>query len=177
VIAGKVLGMYTYAEPIACSKILCESRAITVKVAKGTPEQLEIAKKVKKVYDEGGAKAVTEAGLPFPVSVASKFIRLANAPDTNDLYISAFSIGDMAFVGFPGEVFTEVGRQTKKSSPFALTLVSCLTNATEGYFPTKNIFEGGGYEAGASRYEIGAAEKFIDAAKELTCEMFEKNKN
>ena len=167
VIAGEVLGMYTYAEEVDCNELRFGKKAICVKVAKGTPEQLETAKEVRRVYNEGGAKAVVEAGLPFPISVASRYLRLASAPDESEIFVSAIALGDIIFVGFPGEPFTEVGRQTKKNSPFGVTFPCCLTNATDGYFPTKNIFEGGGYEAGASRFEIGTAEKLIDAAIEL----------
>ena len=173
VISGEVLGMYTYAEEIDCETLKFGKKAVRAKVAKGTPEQIEMARQVKKVYDEGGAKAVMDAGLPFPISVASRYLRLVNSPDEADIFVSALTLGEIAFVGFPGEPFTEVGRQTKANSPFGMTVPCCLTNATDGYFPTKNIFEGGGYEAGASRFEVGTAEKLIDAAIELTKELKE----
>ena len=83
-------------------------------------------------------------------------------------------MGDIIFVGFPGEPFTEIGRQTKAGSPYAMTLPCCYGNGGEGYFPTMDVFTGGGYEATTSRFKAGTAEKLIETAVALTNELHSK---
>ncbi len=60
----------------------------------------------------------------------------------------AMRIGSLAFVGIPGEYFTEYGTQIKSSSPFRFTAVITLTNGYAGYFPNKHAYEIDHYEAG-----------------------------
>ena len=53
-----------------------------------------------------------------------------------------------------------------------------MTNGQWGYFPMKEVFgEVNGYEASATRFEVGTAEKLIDAAVALTKEMQNAGKN
>lgn len=76
-------------------------------------------------------------------------------------------IGPVAVVGIPGEPFTQVGVEIKKDNNFSLVLPCGLTNGYEGYFPTKEAYDEGGYEARASCYRSGVAETIVDAAKEI----------
>ena len=74
----------------------------------------------------------------------------------------AVSIGDsLAFAGVPGEPFTEIGRGVKSASPFAVTLFSCLTNGSCGYFPVKSAYAEGGYEARSSIFGTSVADDII----------------
>ena len=77
------------------------------------------------------------------------------------------SIGDFALVGFPGEPFTEIGRQVKKNSAFEMTFVACCANGYEGYYPVESAYAEGGYEARSARYKAGIAEKLIEAGSEV----------
>jgi neutral ceramidase len=60
--------------------------------------------------------------------------------------IQVIAVGDVAFVGLPGEIFTEYGLQIKAHSPFAQTFVVELANGWHGYIPTVEAFAHGGYE-------------------------------
>ena len=42
-----------------------------------------------------------------------------------------------------------------------------MTNGREGYFPTKDAYDEGGYEAKTSNYKAGAAEQLIAEGKAL----------
>ena len=86
--------------------------------------------------------------LTTEVARAGRIRRMANAPDFHELPIYAFSIGrSVAFGGFPGEPFNDIGVQLKAKSPFALTILSCLTNGSRGYFPFAKAYVEDGYEA------------------------------
>jgi len=48
-----------------------------------------------------------------------------------------------------------------------LVLPCGLTNGYEGYFPTREAYDEGGYEARASCYKSGVAETIAEAAREI----------
>ena len=58
----------------------------------------------------------------------------------------ALQVGNVCFIGAPGEPFSETGMNIKKDSKMDMTMCSCRTNGSEGYFPTPNAYAGGGYE-------------------------------
>ena len=190
-VAGALLGVYTYAKEINCDKVFYKMQPITINGAtKPTPEQLETALKVIEAYEAGCAKAKAEGrsewdggeaavkDFPFGIVPARRFRALSRDPDVYTLYLSCVGFGDVCFIGFPGEPFTEIGRQTKANSPFEMTFPCCMTNGQWGYFPMKEVFgEVNGYEASATRFEAGTAEKLIDAAIALSKELKNAGKN
>ncbi len=185
VIVGAVIGAYTYAKEVNSDKVFYGKQSLQINSKrKPTPEELEIAYKVREAYTLGAEKAKAEGvsewiggreavkDYPFDIVTARRYINLSNAPDTYTLYISAVGFGDVCFVGFPGEPFAEIGRQTKAKSPFEMTVPCCNTNNSAGYFPMKEVFgDVNGYEASTTPFEMGAAEKLIDGALALTNEL------
>ena len=131
VIVGSLLGQYTYAKEVKADKVFFKRQPVIIDSAKKpTPEQLEIAYKVRDAYNAGVAKAKAEGrseweggaeatkDFPFDRVTAVRYISLSQEPDTYTLYLSSVGFGDVCFIGFPGEPFTEIGRQTKANSPF-----------------------------------------------------------
>lgn len=55
-------------------------------------------------------------------------------------------IGDVAFVGLPGEMFVEFGMMIKERSPFRHTAVAIYANDYAGYVATRQAYAGGSYE-------------------------------
>ena len=93
---------------------------------------------------------------------ARRMVRLENAPDFKTLYVTGLRVGQFTLVGFPGEPFTEIGRQVKAASDYKMTFIACCANGYEGYYPSASAMEEGGYEASAARYKKGTAEKLIE---------------
>ncbi len=60
--------------------------------------------------------------------------------------IQVISLGDVTFVGIPGELFVEYGLEIKEKSPFTHTLIIGYANDYVGYIPTLEAFQEGGYE-------------------------------
>ena len=81
--------------------------------------------------------------------------------------VSAVTVGGVALVGLPGEPFCEIGVQIRDHSPYPMTMVCCLTNGCEGYYPTEEAFDQGGYEPGGTKFPRGIAEILRDTAEEL----------
>ncbi len=73
--------------------------------------------------------------------------------------IQVVAIGDqLAIVGLPGEIFTELGMCIKRNSPFPHTIVAELTNGEIGYIPDRKGYVEGNYEPVSSRCAPGAGE-------------------
>ncbi len=60
----------------------------------------------------------------------------------------------------PGEPFTGVGRALKDTEGWELVIPTCNTNGKQGYFPMKEAYDEGGYEAGSSNFRAGVAGNF-----------------
>jgi hypothetical protein len=61
-------------------------------------------------------------------------------------WLQVILIGDVAIVGVPAELFTKLGQEIKRRSPFRYTYVAELANDWIGYVPDKAAFELGGYQ-------------------------------
>ncbi len=170
-IAMSVIANYELAEPLNADKINYAQKSIFVKYNKGRPDQLEEALRINKLYKEGGADAVAPASLGMRrteiIAEANRIVNLKDFPEEKELYLTAVSIGDVVFSGFPGEPFTDVGRGIKANSKFTLTMPACCANGYEGYYPMQSAFDEGGYEALTARYVAGTAEKLIEASTEI----------
>ena len=66
--------------------------------------------------------------------------------DDMPLEIHCISIGDVAFVGMPGELLMEPGLEIKWNSPFRRTWIASLSTAFCGYMSPANFMVAGGYE-------------------------------
>ena len=78
--------------------------------------------------------------------------------------VSAVSVGGLAFLGIPGEPFCEIGKSIRDNSPYAVTFVCCQTNGCEGYYPTAEAYDQGGYEPRNTRFPKGIGEILMDTA-------------
>jgi hypothetical protein len=58
----------------------------------------------------------------------------------------AARIGDVAVVGAPGELFTEIGYEVRSRSPFKTTVFAGYSQAVLGYVATPEEYPFGGYE-------------------------------
>lgn len=83
---------------------------------------------------------------------------------TRPLNLSLGRVGDVAFVGFGGEVFNKIGQAIKTASPFRSTFILTHCNGAAGYVPTRASYAEGGYEVQSSPFAPGAGEQLIETA-------------
>jgi len=86
----------------------------------------------------------------------------APAKATVPFNITAGRLGEIAFVGWGGEIFNEIGEVVKKASPFSHTFILTHCNGAAGYLPTRESYPEGGYEVQSSKFGPGAAETLAD---------------
>lgn len=101
---------------------------------------------------------------------AQEAIRLHEAAPTVRMKLQTIAITDLAIVAIPCEVFTEIGLEIKRRSPFKTTFVIELANGYNGYLPTPEQHALGGYEtwrSGWSYLETEASTKITDTTLEM----------
>ncbi len=80
-------------------------------------------------------------------------------------WLHVMLIGDIAFVGVPGECFGLLGTEIKRRSHFRYTYVIGVANDYIGYIPDNKAYDLGGYQVWTgfhSLVERGTGEKIVD---------------
>ena len=84
-----------------------------------------------------------------------------------ELRLTALKIGDLVLSGVSGELFTEIGMEVKKRSPYANTFIVTHCNGSNGYICTDSAYPVGGYEVGASWLMPGVEKPLTEKFMEL----------
>lgn len=114
---------------------------LTVPKKKYTEEEFEIL--LREYLDERSASFVYNNLTHYFVSTKEFF---------KDVYLQVIAIGDFAIYAYPGEMFVDYSYRTKKSSPYAHTMVVQESNAFAGYIAPPRA-----YVPNSKLYEIKAA--------------------
>ena len=172
-LAGSILQVYDKVEYVDVRRLGIRKKTLSVPANVPDPKDLPRAHLYKELHEAGRDEEIpyTAMELTTVIAEASRMVRLENGPDHFDLELTGLRLGPVAFVGIPGEPFTDIGRQIKDTEGWSLILPCCLTNGAQGYFPMKSAFDEGGYEARSSKYKKGVAEEIIRAGKELLEEL------
>src|SRR5690606_21232337 len=96
---------------------------------------------------------------------ARETIFLSDYPERVPLILQAFRIQDLAIAAIPCEVFVEIGLELREKSPFTGTFTVSLANGYNGYLPTPEHHDLGGYEtwrARSSYLEREASRKIVE---------------
>ena len=114
--------------------------------------------------------------LTTEIARAGRIRNMAKFGDTHKIPIDSIAIGkSVAFGGFPGEPFNDIGVNIRKGSPFKLTMLSCLTNGSRGYFPyfddptAKSSEEG--YEAATTPFVLTVGQTLVEGELALLREL------
>ncbi|HEX8040851.1 MAG TPA: neutral/alkaline non-lysosomal ceramidase N-terminal domain-containing protein [Chryseosolibacter sp.] len=177
---GYILGVsaleaMSHAKPVSGDVVAVSKEMVPVKRMTITDEQFAWAQAILKKVEKEGMPPLQADGIP-DAQYARDWVEMRRIQDKVDsLEVMVVRVGNAAFVGLPGEMFTEFGMEIKQKSPCPNTMVMGLSNDERGYFPTKISFTQGpagfkpmitGYETtpGTTKYEIGAGEKLTASA-------------
>ena len=173
VVAGAVLQVYDKVNYVDVDKINYAQEIVEIPANLPDPKDLPLAHKYVDLH-----KAGKDDEIPFKammlttvVAEAQRMVRLENGPDHFNLLFSALSIGNIALFGAPGEPFNAIGKAVKKADGWDLILTSCLMNGAEGYYPMKDAYDEGGYEARSSNFKAGVAERIIEQGHKMLSEL------
>ena len=138
----------------------------------------------RKPTDEGYAEAqqrlktLDPAEEVRPYVYAQRAIDLYEGPDTVEIKLQAVRIGDVVSITTtPFETFVETGLELKEKSPLKPEFTIELANGAEGYLPTPEHHDLGGYETwlGTNRVEREASVKITAALLEMLGELVGDN--
>ena len=173
VIAAAVLSVYEKVKYIETDSIRTCEVSIAVPSNRPDPSEIPLATKYNDLHLAGKDAEIPYKGMALTTEVAraARMIKLKDGPDSFDVTLSAFAIGNIAFVGLAGEPFTGIGIGLKSNKNFELVLPCALTNGSEGYFPMMDSYAEGGYEAATSIFKPGVAELLIEKGNEILNEL------
>ena len=175
ILAISAMEAMQHANPVSTDKIRVSREMVPLSRIDITDEQLDWAKKIMKKVEKEGMPPIQADGIP-DAQYAKDWIEMRKKQDiTDSVEVMVIRIGDIAFVGLPGEIFNEFGKDIKAKSPCKNTIVTGLTNDERAYFPTSVSFTQGpkgftpyitGYETtpGSTLYEPGSGEKLAESA-------------
>ena len=147
IIAGEVLKIYDSAAEVPCEKIAAFT--VDLKIGKNAydPADVPTAEAIRGIYLEKGNSAPELKEFKMGVPEALRIIANLKRPEFFDIRMHALQLGNLAFVGIPGEPFTSIGRAITEASKMDMTIVTACTNGHEGYFPDYPAFAEDGYES------------------------------
>ena len=91
--------------------------------------------------------------------------------DTETFDVQTVAVGDVCFVGLPGEVVCELGLEIKWNSPFARTFIAYLATGYIGYVTPMNLMAAGGYEAQSHRFASADTLTMVKTAQDAMLEL------
>ena len=172
-LAGTVLQVFDKVEYTEVDRIDIRHHEVAVPANLPAPEDLPRAHRFKELHEAGrdGDIPYTAMELTTVVAEAIRMCNLEHGPEAFRLGLTGLRIGEIALIGLPGEPFTDIGRGLKEAPGWRLVLPCCITNGYEGYFPMREAYDEGGYEARSSIYAAGVAERIIEAGLSLLAEL------
>ncbi len=172
-LAGTILQVYDKVEYTDVGSVNILHKAVHVDANLPEPEQLPLAHQYKDLHDADRDDLIPYSAMELTTVVAEaiRMCNLENGPDHFELELTGVRIGDVALVGIPGEPFTDIGVQLKDTEGWSAILPCCIVNGYEGYFPNKEAYDEGGYEARASVFKAHVAERIVEGGKQLLSEL------
>ena len=169
VVAAGVLQAYDKVQYVDVDSLRFAQKVIHVPANIPSAEELPEALYICKLHEEGRDADLPYTGmvLTTKVSAALRMLRLEHGPEAFSMRLSAIALGPVALAGIPGQPFNATGIQIKDLPGWDLIIPCSQTNGAEGYYPTQDAYDEGGYEAGSSPFKAGVAEFIVSETKQL----------
>ena len=176
-VAGAVMQVYHKMTYIDVDDVCCAEKQVRIPSNRADPSEIPEARRIRNLFIEGRKDELPYTGMTLVTVIkeAARKVNLENGPDYFDLPMSAIRVGNVALVTIPGEAFTDIGTELKKTEGWDTVLVLGETDGCCGYFPVTSAYLEGGYETQGSKFKQGVAELLINAGRELLAETKKKN--
>lgn len=173
VVAGAVMQVWDKVTYVDVDTIKALNKTVNVPSNMPAKEDLPLAHKYNDLHLAGKDNEIPYKGMMLTTVVAEamRMVRLENGPEFFPMTFTALRIGNIAFFGIPGEPFNGIGRGIKESKGWDMVCPTCLTSGSNGYFPMKDAYDEGGYEARSSNFKAGVAEFIIEEGLKMLDEI------
>jgi hypothetical protein len=158
------------AEYRSAVKLAVTTRELELPVRKPTADDL---KRAEGILDKAKGRDLKGSEEVY----ARETVLIAKYPNIAKLRLQVIRVGDLCIATIPCEVFTEIGLELKKASPFPVTCVVSLANGYNGYLPTPAQHALGGYEtwrARSSYLGVKSSDEITKTLKEMMSEVARK---
>ncbi len=136
--------------------------------------EVELGVRLPSAADVAKARAIIEKAKGVlktrPEIYARETMLLAKYPAMVPVRLQALRVGEVGIAAIPCEVFVEIGLEIKKRSPLRPTFTIELANGYNGYLPTPEQHQLGGYEtwrARSSYLEANASRRITETVLQL----------
>lgn len=144
VAAQDAIEIYKTIKSYTSPELSCAERKLQVKLASRLPEDL-VREKLKDFEGKEVANHHAQEK-DYYERIIKSYEEGYKEKEFIEIPQVAIKIGDVAFVGFAYELFSEIGMRINKMSSIGSVLSLSCTNGTTGYFPTESQLPLGGYE-------------------------------
>lgn len=165
---GEKLGTYAVEaldtlQPAKPGKLVTQRKGYDAEVDRTEDHLLANAKIVKELWDQTQdfelcVRKAEYLGLRSHFHASGVIRRAGMTEKTQQMQINALSVGDIAFVTVPYEMFCQNGQAIKEGSSFETTFVITCCNGHYNYMAADAAFEYGSYETQNRTFIRGTAE-------------------
>ena len=159
-VAGAAMKVWDVCEDVPAGVVRGAVTAVSMPANHHTDQEV----KWLELFDAGRKSEIPLGHMELTVltSPSTRARRSRGGPDHYDILVSSVTVGDsLAFAGLPCEPFVDIGRAVKEQSPARMTIVTCLTNGSEGYIPSTAAHNEGGYEGISSRFKAETGDRLV----------------
>ena len=176
IMAGYVAGVYDTMEKVPTGDVQVVEYTFTGQVDHSQDHLAMVCSQVWQTWEQTyDAEAAMKYAEGYPVNSVYHANRIwgnAKMDKTYDVYMIAWSFGDVSGIVLPYEMFDTNGMYVKENSPFAKTfIVGYSWPANVGYVPTALGFKNGGYEPNNCIFVPGTGEELADQWLEMLGQM------
>ena len=166
VIADTVNLIWDKTEAQTGDHLYAEMRHVFNKCSTRGEEHYEECRAFYLRYKSGDYSAKkTPSGIDLPE--AARIARIPEQPVYHKIPITVLGMGKIAFFGLGGEPFTEYGYIAREACTDKFVLTATCANGGEGYLPSTQAFEQGGYEVVTSNFTPNLEKDVMGASLEM----------
>lgn len=155
--------------PIHAGNIRCTRRSVTAIHDHADDDKLESAREVWDMWpvdQERSRELAAKYGFNSPYAARSVITR-AQSGIQSEIVLDTVTLGQLAFVAAPYEMFCENGKFIKENSPFPMTVIMSCANGYHSYLASERTFDHGSYEVDSRNFVRGTAEKMACAFTDM----------
>ena len=166
VLAEAAVRAWNTTKPVVADKITSDVRIVYTQTRVEGTERYDEANKLYSDYFAGLTKPHEQY-----LAEARRIINTRIMPIYQSIPLTVMTFGEIAFVGFGGEPFTEYATRARAIAPDKYVIAAACANGFQGYLPTKQAFADGGYEAVGSYFTPALEDEIMNTVSEMLDEI------
>ena len=166
-VSDAAVSLWEKAEPVEAGKVWGNVKTAYIPTNMRGIERAEECRRIR---------AEVAAGIREPFKDHTANVECARIADLQkeliyqNIPVCILGLGKIVFLGLGGEPFTKYAENARQVGKDLYVITACLTGGGQGYLPTKEAYDEGGFEAQTSRFDACVEQKLKDSMEELVNE-------